>query len=132
MIVGIGIDSIEIERFADWHNYPTKSLLKIFSVYELSYCLQNPNKSAERFAARFAAKEAFLKALYPIIKPNKSLTLPALCKQISVTNSPTGVPYFEIKWQNLTEYLTENMNPLSHLSLTHNKTVATAFVILEK
>lgn len=62
--LGIGIDSVDIERFTEWHTYPRQSLSRIFSDQEIDYCLECPTKSAERFAARFAAREAFLKALH--------------------------------------------------------------------
>ena len=63
MIIGIGIDAVAIDRFNTWHTYPQEKLLRIFSEQEISYCLNNKQKSAERFAARFAAREAFFKAL---------------------------------------------------------------------
>ena len=56
MICGIGVDSVEIERFALWLDYSKKRLSRIFSLEEIEYCLQQKNKSAERFAVRFAAR----------------------------------------------------------------------------
>ncbi len=76
MIIGIGIDSVEIHRFADWHLKSSTSLKRIFSEAEINYCLRIQSKSAERFAARFAAREALFKALTPILKkPPPLLTL---------------------------------------------------------
>ena len=63
MILGIGIDSVEIKRFEPWTSYSKNRLARIFSEHEITYSLSNPKKAAERLAARFAAKEAFFKAL---------------------------------------------------------------------
>lgn len=62
MIFGIGIDLIEVERVAEkiGKNNGFKEL--VFSKNEIDYCEALKNKY-EHFAARFAAKEAFLKAL---------------------------------------------------------------------
>lgn len=66
MVLGIGIDSVDIARFEQWHTYSHKKLLRVFSPAEIAYSLENPTKSAERFAVRFAAKEALFKALTPL------------------------------------------------------------------
>ena len=60
MIVGIGIDSVEINRFKNWKTYQYVKLRRIFSENEIAYCLAAPTKIDERFALRFAAREAFL------------------------------------------------------------------------
>ena len=61
MIKGIGIDSVEVARFAHWYSYPHASLRRIFSNTEIDYCLARTAQSSAHFAARFAAREAFLK-----------------------------------------------------------------------
>jgi len=128
MIIGIGIDSVEVERFAHWHTYAPSTLHRIFSQEEINYCLSNLTKSAERFAVRFAAREAFFKALssaYPAI------TIPFLtvCRSISITKLDNQAPVLKIDWQKL---LGTNSDIKSFVSLTHTKTVATAIIILEK
>ena len=63
MVLGIGIDIIEIERIKkSVDNFGDSFLNKIFTQTELDYCLPKPNKY-QHFAARFAAKEAIAKAL---------------------------------------------------------------------
>ncbi len=58
MLVGTGIDVVEIERIAaSIERYGMRFLNRIFTVGEISYCQRRKN-SAESFAARFAAKEA--------------------------------------------------------------------------
>ena len=51
MILGVGIDAVEIARFADWHTKSDKQLRRIFSEEEMAYCLSVPAKTAERFAS---------------------------------------------------------------------------------
>ncbi len=133
MILGIGIDSVEIDRFEKWHLYKCKSLTKIFNQIEIDYCLSNNKKSAERFAVRFAAKEAFLKAIFQHTCQKKPLTLLTICKNVALINAQSGMPELVIDWKNLLPYLTIQTVPLKvHVSLTHSNTLATAFIILEK
>ena len=63
MIFGIGIDTIEVPRIArSVETYGEQFLHRIYSEEELRYSLPRPH-AAEHLAARFAAKEAFAKAL---------------------------------------------------------------------
>src|SRR5579872_4190048 len=63
MIFGIGIDTIEVPRIARTiAEYGDRFLLRIFTSEEIAYC-NSRRFSAEHFAARFAAKEAFAKAI---------------------------------------------------------------------
>ncbi len=131
MIYGVGIDSVEIARFARWHTYPRKSLARIFSPKEISYCLENKEKSLERFAVRFAAREAFFKALaQPHSKPVPFL---AICKILTLDRSANGAPHLIVNWQKL-HTKTKKFAPTLdvHVSLTHTRLVATAIVILAK
>ncbi len=127
MILGIGIDSVEIERFTHWHTYDCKKLLRIFSDAEIEYCLSNTQKSAERFAARFAAREALFKALSFL---NTPLPFLQLCKATQIKKSSAGKPEISVDWELI------NAMQLSDctvwLSLTHSRTTATAMVIVEK
>jgi holo-[acyl-carrier protein] synthase len=65
MILGIGIDLVDVRRMEGiifrWHE---KFLRRIFTESEIRYC-NNKKNPAQRFATRYAAKEAFIKALYP-------------------------------------------------------------------
>lgn len=133
MIRSIGIDSIEIKRFSHWSLYKKETLLKVFSPQEISYCLSIPAKTAERFAVRFAAKEAFLKAFSAILPSNGSFSLLTICKNVSIAHNNQKAPYLNILWDNLWEKSESAPEQLSaYISLTHTKTIATAFIILEK
>lgn len=65
MILGIGIDLVDVRRMEGiifrWHE---KFLRRVFTEREIRYC-NNKKNPAQRFATRYAAKEAFIKALYP-------------------------------------------------------------------
>lgn len=125
MIKGIGIDLAEIRRFAHWHTYHEK-LLKVFSQEEIDYCLQDQTLAAARFATRFAAKEAFYKAISPHLP--QAMSFQSACKYCQVTTSPTG-PRLNVAWKALG--LSLETPPQAHLSLTHTATTAGAVVILE-
>ena len=122
MILGIGIDSVEIARFAQWHTYSQKQLLRIFSQPEIEYCLAVPLKSAERFAVRFAAREALFKA-YSSWQPDHKIPFLTFCTAITIAKK-NGVP---------TPILSGQLAQCKALlSLTHTATTATAFAILEQ
>ena len=131
MITGIGVDSVDIDRFANWHTYPHAQLTRIFSAEEINYCLSAKNKSAERFAARFATREAFFKALTAML-PTHSVPFLTLCKNISVTKKHKN-PLLHVNWDALIDTKSASAHIIStHLSLTHTATIATAWVIIEK
>jgi holo-[acyl-carrier protein] synthase len=63
-IVGHGIDLVEVERFARLlEQHAGRADHRLFTSAELDYAAANPRRRAEHLAARFAAKEAALKAL---------------------------------------------------------------------
>lgn len=128
MIRGIGIDSIEIARFKTWHTYTSKKLTRIFSPDEITYCLNNTYKSAERFAVRFAAKEAFFKAFCSMLQ--HAIPFLTVCKNIHIERKTNGLCSLCISWEKILEKQTI-IPPSVHLSLTHTQKIATASVILE-
>lgn len=130
MMQGLGIDAIEIERFAYWHTYKPQQLLKIFSPEELQYAQQNPLKQPERLAVRFAAKEAFYKALCSRYK-DLSFSLLFICQNVEV-KLVNQIPKLQVNWSVLQQKgkFSFKASPLTLLSLTHTKTTAMAVVIL--
>jgi holo-[acyl-carrier protein] synthase len=125
MIIALGIDSVEIERFEHWHSYDQNKLARVFSEQEILYCLQEPEKSAERFAVRFAAKEAFFKALCQAY-PEKRFLLLIVAKNCQVIKLALA-PELYVDWQALK---TSKFKVL--LSLTHTRQAASAAVILQE
>ncbi len=113
-IIGVGTDIVEVKRIASF--VAKKSALeRVFSEMEIAYCLSKKNKY-EHFAVRFAAKEAFLKAI-----PFTEIAL----KDIEVNNLPSGAPVIICKDKRLKKIKI-------HLSLSHCKSYATAVVVAVK
>jgi holo-[acyl-carrier protein] synthase len=129
MITGIGIDTVKIIRFKHWINYPKKSLQRIFSNQEIAYCLSVPIKSAERFAVRFAAREALYKSLCSSY-PNMHFSFLSIIKAITISQAANGSPIITVNW----ELITANNLPHTriHISMSHTNTDATAIIIIEK
>lgn len=126
MILGIGVDSVDVIRFAQWHTYSRKTLSRIFSPQEIDYCCKNISKSAERFAVRFAAREALYKALC-VAYPHQKIPFLTLCAHTTISKI-NGVPCLgvrDIRDLDMSSFV-------FHLSLTHTSFVATAFVLIEK
>ena len=118
MISGLGIDIIEVERIQKLIEKNPRFLPRIFTTEEIAYCQKKKNKY-QHFAARFAAKEAFFKALGRKIK----------WTDISLANLSTGKPVLEIKGEKLKEKLASTK---IHVSVSHLSQYAAAVVILEK
>ena len=65
MILGIGVDLVDVSRIESIiYRWNQRFLKRVFTDIEIRYC-NNKKNPAQRFATRFAAKEAFIKALYP-------------------------------------------------------------------
>ncbi len=133
MIYSIGIDSVDIARFSDFSALGHRQLERIFSPEEIHYCRSAAlvQQQAERFAARFAAREAFWKSLCAY-EPHHTIPFFTFCKSITITHLINGAPTLQINWQPLHKYLPAHFchTFTIHLSLTHTKTIANAFVIL--
>lgn len=126
MIVGLGVDAAEVERFIDWANYAPERLAKVLTDREVAYCLSVPAKSAERFAARFAAKEAAFKALNAFFA--SPFGLMDFCQSVEVVLAPSGAPFLDVQFNKL-----GIAKPLSLLvTITHTNLVAVAVVIAQE
>ena len=120
MILGIGTDIIELERIKETiEKWDTQFIKKVFTEKEIEYC-KNKSNPIPHFAARFAAKEAFYKAL------PKNRDYPLSWQDIEITNK-YGRPI--IKFYSDRE---EHKNITIHLSLSHTNNSAIATVVIEK
>ena len=123
MIIGTGIDIIEVDRVATRVGRESGFREMVFSKSEIAYC-DSKTLKFEHYAARFAAKEAFLKAI------GRGWDSGLFLHEIEVFNEPTGRPTLRISGK--TE---ENLSALGiktiHLSIAHLKSMATAIVIIE-
>lgn len=124
----IGIDLVEIKRFAHWHAYSDKQLRKSFSDQEIIFCRSVPAKSAERFAVRFAAKEALFKALAPYADATPPLLTLFACAEIKTGSNGAQ---FHIDWDLLKDYYSVNKTAdiTIQTSLSHTSTTACAVVM---
>lgn len=131
MIIGSGIDIVEIARFDRWAHFSIKQLHRFFHPNEISYILSNKRKSSERFAARFAAREACLKALTPLIS-NHHVSLLSIARAIEVQKDAAGMPILHINWGEIgiTSHISRNLK--THISLSHTRNIAIAQVIIEQ
>lgn len=132
MIIGIGIDTVAIERFATWHKKDTAELKRIFSDGEIVYCTSNPILSAQRFATRFAVREALFKAISSAF-PEHTIPFLTLCPAVTITQQKNGAPKCTVSLNTIMPNIDQNLDAVAILvSLTHTGSIATAFVVLDR
>ncbi len=125
MVIGVGIDLVEIDRIgASIERWGEKFLRKIFSAGEIDYCSRRPYP-ARHFAARFAAKEAFLKGM------GIGLFSGIALRDVEVHVLDSGKPELVLRGE-AGELAAKNGVSSLNLSLSHSNRYATALVILEK
>ncbi|AFN75787.1 holo-acyl-carrier-protein synthase [Melioribacter roseus P3M-2] len=121
MVLGLGIDIIEIDRIKQSvDNYGDRFLEKIFTISELEYCLSKKNKY-QHLAARFAAKEAITKAL-------SSVNVSPGWKDIEISNLSNGRPVVNLRSIEIKEYLGNDKKLL--ISMSHSDHYVTCVAIL--
>ena len=123
MIIGLGIDIIEVDRVAEKIKKDNGFREKIFSFDEIRNCEASDN-SAQNYAGRFAAKEAFLKAT------GEGLALTHELHLIEVLSNESGKPIIKLNGI-LEQYRRERNWTTIHVSISHIKEAATAVVIIE-
>lgn len=125
MIVGTGIDMIEIARIEETIRlYGERFLHRIYLPAEIQYCLRKKN-SGESFAARFAAKEAAAKALGTGIQSGVGW------REIEVVREPSGRPSLRLHGRAGSVARRIGVNRFL-VSLTHSRSHAIAQVLLER
>jgi phosphopantetheine--protein transferase-like protein len=123
MIYGIGIDIVKIERMKKVaEKWGEKFLERVFSEGEIAYCSKKKNPYLS-LAVRFAAKEAFIKA----ISSEVAVTL----TEIEVMNDDGGKPSIKLSGR-LQDFFETNHIKTAHLSLSHEHEYGVACVILEQ
>jgi holo-[acyl-carrier protein] synthase len=124
MIFGTGIDIVNIERIesmmARWGDL---FLGRVFTEREIVWCQQR-TRPPECFAIRFAAKEAFLKAIGRGLRNGIQWT------DIEVENDPLGKPLFSF-YRKAKEVLETQRITKALLTLSHERPYAVAHVLLE-
>jgi holo-[acyl-carrier protein] synthase len=125
MIIGSGIDLVEIERIQQsMDRHGQRFLDRIYTSAEQAYCRRKRN-SAESFAARFAAKEAGAKALGTGISHGVSWL------EIEVVREPSGKP--TLRFHGRAAEIAASLGVArAALSITHTADLAMASVVIEK
>jgi phosphopantetheine--protein transferase-like protein len=161
-ILGIGTDIVQVERFKKWESFSKEKLLKIFSEKELEYCSISVRmvrqahherlnlekvpvrpelvEGYERFnleglASRFAAKEAFFKALSASLvnlkKTQTTFSFLFACQNVETVQDEWQVPKLNVDWKAFGEKIEVKLPKFqAHLSISHEKNYSVAFVIL--
>lgn len=127
MIFGIGIDTIDVARIAKAiETYGDQFVKRIFSEEEIAYAMGRPH-AAEHFAARFAAKEAYAKALGTGVRRK------FIWKEVSVRRELSGRPVIRLS-ATMAARAREVIGGeyVIHLSLTHTPTLAEAICTIER
>lgn len=124
MIVGTGIDIAEVDRIAETiDRFGRRFLNRVFTPTEIRYCDSKANR-VERFAARFAAKEAAMKAL------GTGWNFGVTWRSVEVLRVPGRRPTMAFHGR-AGEFFRKLGATRAHLSITHTKELAMAQVILE-
>ena len=123
-MIGIGIDIVEVERISKIiSKFGSRFLNRVYTRGEIEYCTIGGARKYRftSLAARFAAKESFYKAVFPLIRR------PIYWHACEVCNDQDRVPQIRISDQ-LKKELNE---PTIHLSLSHSEKYAIAIVMIE-
>ncbi len=124
MILGTGVDIVAVERLAravDRHG--ERLLTRLFTPAEIAYCESSEPHRAARYAARFAAKEALLKALGIGLRQVR-------WTDAEVVRDDLGRPSLRLSHR-LAEIAAERGATRIHLSLSHTQEYAVAQVVIE-
>lgn len=124
MIYGIGLDLVEVARIEEsLQRFGERFQKRVFTELERAYCNALPHPPLH-FAARFAAKEAFLKAL------GTGLSNAISWKDVGIENLSSGKPELRVIGRAL-ELATERGIEQMHVSLSHTHGHAAAVIVLE-
>jgi holo-[acyl-carrier protein] synthase len=123
VILGVGIDDIEVERMSRGLRKESGLKERLFTPDEIRYC-EGQRHAAMHFAARFAAKEAFAKALGTGISGGMTF------REIEVVRDTDGRPGIRLHDRACRGAEERGVGRI-HVSLTHTRGRAAAIVILE-
>jgi len=129
VIIGLGSDLCNIERIQNSvDRFGERFLNRVFTDVERAKAARRPHTIAGTLAKRFAAKEAFSKAVGTGFKAG------VFMRDIGVVNAPSGAPTLELTGgakARLDAMIPEGHLPRIHLTLTDDHPWAQAFVIIE-
>lgn len=129
MIIGLGSDLCNIERIANsLEKYGERFLTRVFTEVEQAKAARRPHTVAGTLAKRFAAKEAFSKAVGTGFKAG------VFMKDIGVINAPSGAPTLALTGgakARLDAMTPDGHEAVVHLTLTDDHPWAQAFIVIE-
>ena len=125
MIVSTGIDIVEVYRIRETITRTPRFLDRVYTANERAYCEGKGEAAWQSYAGRFAAKEAFLKALKTGWRGKVTW------HDIEVVADPDGVPLLNITGE-AKKLLDKHGADHTHLSIAHTAEHAVAQVVLEK
>ena len=129
MIVGLGSDLCNIERIEkSLERFGARFEQRVFTEIERAKAARRPFTKAGTYAKRFAAKEAFSKAIGTGFKAG------VFMRDIGVINAPSGAPTLALTGgarARLDALIPEGHAAIIHLTLTDDHPWAQAFVIIE-
>lgn len=133
MILGVGVDIVEIKRIKNIvEKWGDRFLNKIFTEKEISYCYKRKDPYPH-LAARFAAKESFIKALPEDREQENSLFVTCYSlRDIEILNEPSGKPFVNINFKDKIFETSFKSKIVVHLTLSHERNYAIATVVLER
>ncbi len=129
MIIGLGSDLCNIERIENsLTRFGERFIIRVFTDVERAKAEKRPFTKAGTYAKRFAAKEAFSKAVGTGFKHG------VFMKDIGVVNAPSGAPTLHLTGgakQRLDAITPPGYTAIVHLTMTDDHPWAQAFVIIE-
>ncbi len=117
MNISTGVDIIETERIEKAINRNSKFINEIYTSKEIEYCENKGKEKYKSYAVRFAAKEAYVKAL------GTGFSSKNIPKQIEILNNKEGKPFI---------YIDGKKKDNCELSMSHSKFYAVAYVLIVK
>ncbi|MFV0318045.1 MAG: holo-ACP synthase [Microthrixaceae bacterium] len=131
-VLGVGLDLVEVDAFAEQLDAPGTTFEESFSARELADTSgEPPERRARRLAARFAVKEAFIKA-WSVARPHRA---PALSEvnlaEIEVVLDVAGRPILEVRGE-VADAVRCTLGEVAMMtSLTHEHGTAAAVVLIQ-
>ena len=125
MIISIGIDIIEVARIHEALLRTSRFRERVFTPAERAYCDSRGAVAAQHYAARFAAKEATLKALQTGWRGGIAW------QDVEIATRDSGAPYLVLHGS-VQDLFNSSGATATHLSLSHTSEHAIAEVILER
>lgn len=123
MLIGIGTDIVDVPRIKhSFDEYGDRFLNRVFTPTEIAYCDHFGDTRFLHYAARFAAKEAFSKAIGTGMREGMAFKL------VGIRNEPSGLPRIELFGAMLEKWGTHTI----HVTLSHTAAIGLAVVVIEQ